>query len=84
MEYRMDSPFELPKPRLLLSVIWPGGPVRHYADIHQIWDDALNGTIPPQARGVRMEIAPDDGTPEWADLYARAENAPVHDRTQAL
>jgi L-alanine-DL-glutamate epimerase-like enolase superfamily enzyme len=78
--YRMEPPFELPKPRLLLSVVWPGGWVRHYADIRQVWDDAFNGTIPAQARGVRMEVAPDDGTPEWADLYARAEKAPVHDR----
>ncbi len=78
--YRMKPPFELPKPRLLLSVVWPGGWVRHYADIRQVWDDAFNGTIPAQARGVRMEVTPDDGTPEWADLYARAEKAPVHDR----
>ena len=79
--YRMEPPYSLPKPRLLLSVVWPGGLVRHYADIHQVWDDAFRGSIPAQARGVRMVVTPDDGTPEWADLFERAETAPVHDVT---
>jgi L-alanine-DL-glutamate epimerase-like enolase superfamily enzyme len=80
--YRMEPPFELPKPRLLLSVVWPSGLVRHYADIHQIWDDAFRGSIPAQAPGVRMDVAPDDGSTGWADLYAQAQIAPVHDRVQ--
>jgi L-alanine-DL-glutamate epimerase-like enolase superfamily enzyme len=79
--FRMDPPYELPKPRLLLSVTWPGGCVRHYADIRHCRDDALNGSIPAQARGVRLQVRPDDGSPAWADLYARAERGPVHDRS---
>ncbi|OPZ80014.1 MAG: Mandelate racemase [Actinobacteria bacterium ADurb.Bin444] len=78
--YRMQPPYELPKPRLLLSVVWPSGLVRHYADIHQVWNEAFQGSIPAQARGVRMQVTPDDGTPEWAELYARAQVAPVQDR----
>jgi hypothetical protein len=27
-----------------------------------------------------MEVHYDDGTPEWADLYARASLAPVRDQ----
>ncbi len=78
--YRIaEPPYELPKPRLLLTVTWPGGLVRHYADIHQVWDEAFNGSIPAQARGVRMAVTPDDGSPSWAELYARAQLAPVHD-----
>ena len=77
--YRMEPPYELPRPRLLLSVIWPGGLVRHYADIHQIWDDAKWGNIPVQARGVMMKVRRDDGSKEWAELYGRAQLGPVHD-----
>lgn len=79
--FKMSPPYSLPKPRLLLSVVWPGGRVRHYSSLRpQCWDDAMAGNIPVQERGVRMEVHADDGTPEWAELYARAEKAPVWDR----
>lgn len=78
--YRMKPPYELPKPRLLMSVIWPDGRVRHYTDLkNQLWVDGQAGNIPAQERGVRMDVRPDDGSKEWADLYARAEQGPVHD-----
>jgi L-alanine-DL-glutamate epimerase-like enolase superfamily enzyme len=77
---KMEPPYELPKPRLLLSVIWPGGRVRHYASLRQCWTDAHSGSIPAQDRGVKLEVRADDGSPEWADLYARAERGPVVDQ----
>ena len=64
----------------LLRGVWPGGRVRHYANLRQVWDEGQRGNIPAQERGVRMEVHPDDGSKEWTDLYARAEQAPVHDR----
>ena len=79
--YRMQPPYEHPQPRLLMSVVWQGGRVMHYASMRpQCWDDFLLGNQPAQERGVTMEVHPDDGTPEWADLYARAQRAPVRDR----
>jgi hypothetical protein len=78
--FKMEPPYELPKPRLLLSVHWPGGHIRHYAGIRQCWDDAKLGSIPAQERGVTMQVRSDDGSPEWATLYARAEQGPVVDR----
>ena len=78
--YRMSAPFEFPKPRLLLSVVWAGGRVMHYASLRQCWDDCWAGNQPVQERGVRMEVRSDDGTKEWADLYARCETAPVRDQ----
>ena len=78
--YKMAPPYELPRPRLLLSVVWPGGRVRHYTSITQLREDGIAGNIPPQERGVRMEVQADDGSKEWADLFARAEVSPVQDR----
>jgi L-alanine-DL-glutamate epimerase-like enolase superfamily enzyme len=78
--YRMEPPYALPQPRLLLTVTWPGDRVRHYASIQQCWADAAAGNIPPQERGVRMSARPDDGSPEWAELYARCRTAPVWSR----
>ncbi|MBL7199199.1 MAG: mandelate racemase/muconate lactonizing enzyme family protein [Anaerolineae bacterium] len=80
IRYSMEPPYELPEPRLLLSVVWSGGRVRHYASLKQCWSDGLAGNIPAQERGVSMQVRPDDGSAEWAELYARAERAPVQDR----
>lgn len=78
--YAMQPPYELPQPRLLLSVVWPGGRVMHYATMRpQCWADFWSGNQPVQERGVTMEVHPDDGTPEWAELYERALRAPVRD-----
>ncbi len=77
MKCRMDPPYALPKPRLLLEVIWPDNHRRFYADIRQVWEDAQRGNIPAQARGVRMAMHPDDGSPAWADLFTRAQVGPV-------
>jgi hypothetical protein len=79
--FAMGPPYELPKPRLLLSVRWSGGRVRHYADIAQCRRDALSGSIPAQERGVTLQVRPDDGSPEWRKLYARAEQGPVVDHS---
>jgi len=78
--YRMEPPHELPRPRFVLSIVWPHGRVVHYAGMKHVWDDCLAGNQPVQDRGVTMEAHPADGSDEWADLYARAETGPVHDR----
>ncbi|HET6384296.1 MAG TPA: mandelate racemase/muconate lactonizing enzyme family protein [Armatimonadota bacterium] len=78
--FRMKPPYELPPPRLLLSVVWAGGRVMHYASLRQCWDDCMAGNQPTQERGVTMEVHPDDGSKEWAELYARTEAGPVRDK----
>jgi hypothetical protein len=78
--YRMEPPYEFPKPRLLLSVVWPGSRVMHYASLRQCWNDFQAGNQPVQERGARMEVRPDDGSREWSDLYARVEQGPVRDQ----
>jgi hypothetical protein len=76
-KYKMAPPYSLPKPRLLLEVIWPNNHRRMYADIWQVWADAQNGSIPAQERGARMVTHADDGSKEWADLLAHAQAGPV-------
>ena len=76
VKYKMEPPYEIPRPKLLLSVAWPGNRVRHYGNIQQCWTDAFAGNIPAQDRGVRMHVRKDDGTPDWAEKYARASGAP--------
>jgi hypothetical protein len=53
----------------------------HYATMRpQCWDDFLAGNQPAQERGVSMEVHPDDGSPEWAELYERVQQGPVRDQ----
>jgi L-alanine-DL-glutamate epimerase-like enolase superfamily enzyme len=79
--YRMAPPFEHPAPRLLMSVVWPGGRVMHYARMRpQCWDDFWSGNQPAQERGATMEVRADDGSREWAGLYERALQGPVRDQ----
>ena len=75
-KYKMEPPYEIPRPKLLLSITWPGNRVRHYANMPQCWTDAFAGNIPVQDRGARMVVRADDGAPGWTDLYTRAMKAP--------
>lgn len=75
-KYKMEPPYEIPRPKLLLSVAWPGNRVRHYANIPQCWTDAFAGNIPVQDRGARMHVRRDDGSAGWAEMHERATNAP--------
>lgn len=78
---RMQPPHAHPAPHMIMSVVWPGGRVMHYTQMRpQCWDDFWNGNQPAQERGATMEVRFDDGTPEWAELYARASRAPVRDQ----
>lgn len=79
--FRMQPPHEHPAPRMIMSVVWPGGRVMHYTQMRpQCWDDFWHGNQPAQERGATMEVHFDDGTPEWAELHARASRAPVRDQ----
>jgi hypothetical protein len=42
-----------------------------------VWDDFERGNQPLFSQGVSLEILPDDGSPEWAELARRAWIAPV-------
>lgn len=80
-KYRMQPPYSLPKDRHILSVVWQGGRVVHYADMNsQMWPDFRAGNQPVQERGVQFEIWNDDGSSEWSDLFKRLENGPIRDQ----
>ncbi len=80
VKYKMEPPFEFPKPRLLLSIVWEGGRVMHYCSMRQVWDDCLAGNQPVQERGATMEVHADDNSSEWSELYNRTLKNPVLDQ----
>jgi hypothetical protein len=75
--YKLQPPYQLPHQRQLILIEWSQGRQRYYANIHQCWTDALNGNMPIHEREARLLPIPDDGTPEWAELYERAEKGVV-------
>jgi L-alanine-DL-glutamate epimerase-like enolase superfamily enzyme len=77
--YKMEPPYEIPRPRFVLSIVWPHGRVVHYCSMKQVWDDCLAGNQPVQEPGVSMEVHSIDTETEWAPLYDRTLAAPVHD-----
>ncbi len=80
-KYKMEAPYKLPDPRHILSVIWPGGRVVHFATMRDhVWPHFMAGNDPAQEPGVRLEIWDEDGSSAWADLYARVQQGPVRDQ----
>ena len=77
-------PYERPGPRLLSTVVWPDGSCLHMASPAQGYSYFGSGNGPAQMEGTRLEITADDGSKEWARLFARAEAGPVRGPAGAL
>ncbi|MBI4552576.1 MAG: enolase [Candidatus Latescibacteria bacterium] len=68
--------YDRPQPRIIRTVIYPDGSRVHTANVRQGF------SLPAQVAGARLETWHDDGSKEWADLFARVEQSPVRDRQQ--
>ncbi|MCD6518589.1 MAG: mandelate racemase/muconate lactonizing enzyme family protein [Anaerolineae bacterium] len=89
--YKVEEGFAPPPPRNLYRVVWPSGasviypvgkrgtPTPYKLGNRGVWDDFAMGNQPLFARGVRLEIIPDDGSPEWEELNRRAQEAPIRE-----
>ena len=83
-KYAMEPPYRLPDPRHILSVVWPGGRVVHFANMRDhVWPHfRLHGNDPAQEPGARLEIWDDDGSQEWEELYQRVQQGPVREQRE--
>ncbi|MEC8991483.1 MAG: mandelate racemase/muconate lactonizing enzyme family protein [Candidatus Latescibacterota bacterium] len=82
VKYKMEPPYELPHPRHILSVVWPGGRVVHFANMRDhVWPHfRQRGNDPAQEPGATLEIWDDDGSKEWSDLYERLQQGPMREQ----
>lgn len=62
-----------PYPELLLAIRWPSGATTYYNHAAQYWADWLGGKLPFFPKGVNLEHIPNDGSKDWADVFARAQ-----------
>ncbi len=69
-----DAPAD---PRRLLTVEWPNGRHVSYAHAMQMYNDFWAGNQPVFERGVHLTWREDDGSTEFAAVYAAAEDSPI-------
>ena len=67
-----------PAPGLLIAIRWPSGATSYYAHARQYWNDFEEGRLPVFPKGVYLETIPDNGSREWKELQARAQQGGVH------
>ncbi|MFO7918402.1 MAG: enolase C-terminal domain-like protein [Anaerolineae bacterium] len=89
--YEVEEGYAPPPPRNLYRVVWPSGASIVYPvgkkgtrtpyelGNRGVWDDFAAGNQPLFSQGVRLEIIPDDGSPEWEEMKERAEEAPLRE-----
>jgi L-alanine-DL-glutamate epimerase-like enolase superfamily enzyme len=67
-----------PHPNLLIAIRFGSGATSYYTHCQQYWDDFSGGRLPVFQAGTRLELVPDDGSREWRELQARAQQGGVH------
>jgi L-alanine-DL-glutamate epimerase-like enolase superfamily enzyme len=67
-----------PHPNLLIAIRFGSGATSYFTHSQQYWDEFSQGRLPVFQAGTRLELVPDDGSREWKDLQARAQEGGVH------
>jgi hypothetical protein len=67
-----------PPTDILLAIRFPSGATIYYVSARHYRADFLAGKMPVFAAGVYMEEIPNNGSREWKDLNARAQEGAVH------
>jgi hypothetical protein len=68
--------------RHILTVVWPGGRVIHFANMpgHCCPYFRQHGNDPALEPGATLEIRDDDGSRKWADLHQRLQAGPIREQ----
>lgn len=74
------KPYERPKARLLNTIVYPDGSCVYMSSPLQGYGFFSAGHGPAQVEGTYLEVTPDDGSKEWADLFERASQGPIRAR----
>ncbi|MBI1310311.1 dgoA protein [bacterium] len=77
---KVPKPPRRPEPERLIETTWPDGRRMYIANngkVNFMLTAGQRGQIPYFERGVFTKLKPDDGSPEWRELYTRARKEPV-------
>jgi L-alanine-DL-glutamate epimerase-like enolase superfamily enzyme len=83
-KYRIQEFPKRPQPNKLYAIRWPSGAASYYRNADEFRSDFMAGKLPVFPRGVYMEEVPDNGSKDWKDMNARAQNGGVHLGTRPL
>jgi hypothetical protein len=83
-KYRIQEIPKRPQPNKLYAIRWPSGAASYYRNADEFRSDFMAGKLPVFPRGVYMEEVPDNGSKDWKDMNARAQNGGVHLGTRPL
>lgn len=74
---RLQAGAPMAEPRRIAVVIYPDGTRWHFGSETQRHEAFYFGDLPGFVPGIRLEMREDDGSADFADLYARCATAPV-------
>ncbi len=77
---KVPKPPRRPEPERLIETTWPDGRKMYIANngkVNFMLTAGQRGHIPYFEHGVFTKLMPDDGSPEWRELYTRARKGPV-------
>ena len=83
-KYRIERLPTRPRPNKLYAIRWPSGATSYYRNADEFRADFVAGKLPVYPRGVYMEEVPDNGSKDWKDLNARAQDGGVHIGSRSL
>lgn len=78
-QLRVEKPAVRPDPPRLIETSWPEGRRMYSAPtgrVNFMLDPAREGKTPFFERGVDTRLIPNDGSPQWLELYNRARQGP--------
>jgi L-alanine-DL-glutamate epimerase-like enolase superfamily enzyme len=78
-KYRVPKPPRRPEPQRLIETTWPDGRTMYTANdgtVNFMLRASQQGKTPYFEHGVFTKLVPDDGTDQWKQRYAKAQNGP--------
>ena len=78
--FRVNKPAARPDPPRLIRTHWQDGRTMYFANtgkVNFVLTPAREAKMPYFERGVTTRLVPDDGSPRWRELYAKARSGPL-------
>jgi galactonate dehydratase len=79
-KFRVPKPPRRPEPKRLIETTWPDGKKMYIAntgEVNFMLTHGQRGKIPFYISGADTRLLPDDGSPQWKELYNKSRREPT-------